>query len=255
LADGRPVFSTANADKVYPQFGNVYIDESVGNSNYNALTFTVNKRFSHDFQMQLNYAWSHAIDNAPEENVLDSGAGIAISNPQNARSDRGNSPTNRPHIVTLNGVWDPTFKLGNKFMNTLMNHNQLAFFFNGASGDAFNIVSNANLLGFSEASRVSRPNFVPRNTFRGQNIYQTDLRYSRFIPLKGERLKLELMGEASNVFNHTNPTGYSLTVPVFTSAAAGIVGNPNVAAFPSSLYTSTATRDPRYIQAGLKVIF
>jgi len=32
LADGRPVFSTATADKVYPQFGNVYIDESVGNS-------------------------------------------------------------------------------------------------------------------------------------------------------------------------------------------------------------------------------
>jgi Carboxypeptidase regulatory-like domain/TonB dependent receptor len=252
LADGRPVFSTATADKVYPQFGNVYIDESVGNSHYDALIVTLNKRFSHDFQVQVNYAWSHAIDDAPEENVLDSGAGIALSDPTNRARDKGNSVTDRRHILTLNGVWDPTFKASNHILNYLLNNNQLGFFVNAAQGDIFNIVANANLLGYAEASRVSRPNFVGRNTFRGQNVYQVDLRYSRFIPIR-DRYKLELIGEASNLFNHTNATGYNVTANVFTSAAQGVVGN--ISSYPANFGLASATRDPRYIQAGAKFSF
>ncbi len=252
LADGRPVFSTATADKVYPQFGNVYIDESVGNSHYDALVTTLNKRFSHDFQAQVNYAWSHAIDDAPEENVLDSAAGIALSDPTNRARDKGNSPTDRRHILTMNGVWTPTFKSSGHFVNYLLNHNQLSFFVNAAQGDIFNIVANANLLGYAEASRVSRPNFVGRNTFRGQKVYQVDLRYSRFIPIR-EHYKLELIGEASNLFNHTNAIAYSVTANVFTSAAQGIVGN--ISSYPANFGLASATRDPRYIQAGAKFSF
>ncbi len=255
LADGRPVFSTADtaAARLYPQFNNVYVDESVGNSNYNALTVTLNKRFAHDFQMQANYAWSHAIDDAPEENVLDSGAGIALSDPTNRARDKGNSPTDRRHILTLNGIWDFTAHSTNKGLNYLLNNNQLGFFFNAASGDIFNIVSNANLLGYAEASRVGRPNFVGRNTFRGQRVGQVDLQYRRFIPFT-ERFKGELIAESSNLFNHTNATGYNLTEAVFTSAAAGIIGNPNPAGFASTLFQSNGTRDPRYIQLGIQVV-
>jgi hypothetical protein len=257
LADGRPVFSTS-AGKLYPQFGDIFVDESVGNSNYNALTATLNKRFAHDFQMQVNYAWSHAIDDAPEENVLDSGSQVAnafgISDPTNRERDKGNSPTDRRHILTLSGVWDPTFHVSNAVCNALLNNNQLSFFFNAASGDIFNIVSNANLLGYAESPRLSRPNFVGRNTFRGQRIGQVDLQYRRMFPIH-ERLKAELIAEASNLFNHTNATGYNLTEAVFTTAATGIVGNPNPAAFASNLFQSSATRDPRYVQLGLRLSF
>jgi len=252
LADGRPVFSTATTDKVYPQFGNVYIDESVGNSHYDALVVTVNKRFAHNFQLQANYAWAHAIDDAPEENVLDSGAGVALSDPTDRERDRGNSLTDRRHIFTMNGVWDPTFQSSNRFLNYLLNNNQLGFFVNAASGDIFNIVANTNLLGYAEPSRVSRPNFIGRDTFRGQNVYQVDLRYSRFIPIH-ERLRAELIGEASNLFNHTNVTGYNVTATVFTSAAQGVVGN--ISSYPSNFGFASASRDPRYIQAGLKLWF
>ncbi len=255
LADGRPVFSTANADKVYPQFGNVFVDESVGNSNYNALTATLNKRFAHDFQMQINYAWSHAIDDAPEENVLDSGAGFAVSDPTNRRRDKGLSPTDRRHILTLSGVWAPTFTVSNKVCNYVLNNNQLGFFVNAASGDIFNIVSNANLLGYGESPRLSRPLFYGRNTFRGQRIGQVDVRYSRFIPFIGDRLKGEVLAEATNLFNHSNVTGYNLTAAVFTSAAQGTVGAINQAALASNFLQGSATRDPRYIQIGFKLIF
>jgi hypothetical protein len=255
LPDGRPVFSTA-AGKLYPQFGNVYIDESVGNSNYNALTVSLNKRFAHGLQLQANYAWSHAIDDAPEENVLDSGAGIALSDPTNRLRDRGNSLTDRRHILTVNGVWNPTFSLSSRGLNYFLNNNQLGFFVNAASGDPFTIVANTNLLGYAEASRVGRPNFVGRNTFRGQRIAQVDVHYSRFVPIRGERLKGEIMAEASNLFNHTNVTGYNLTEAVFpVGSTAGIPGNPNPAAIASNFLQSNATRDPRYIQIGFKLIF
>jgi hypothetical protein len=152
----------------------------------------------------------------------------------------------------MNGVWDPTFKSSSHFLNYLLNHNQLGFFVNAAQGDIFNIVANANLLGYAEATRVSRPNFVGRNTFRGQNVYQVDVRYSRFIPIR-ERYKLELIGEASNLFNHSNATAYNTTVNVFTTAAQGVVGN--ISSYPANFGLSSATRDPRYIQAGAKFSF
>ena len=255
LADGRPIFSTAAADRTYPQFTNVYVDESVGNSVYDALTVSLNKRFAHDFQVQVNYAWSHAIDNAPEENVLDSGAGFAVSDPTNIRRDRGNSPTDRRHIFTMNGVWDPTFNVADKGLNYFLNHNQLAFFVNMASGDPFNIVANSALLGPSEATRVSRPNFVGRDTFRGQRIGQVDVRYSRFIPIRGDRIRAEVLAEASNLFNHTNATGYNLTASVFAqpqpTGSTNIPGNLSAPFAP----LASATRDPRYIQIGFKLLF
>jgi hypothetical protein len=255
LPDGRPVFSTTTG-KLYPQFSNVYVDESVGTSNYNALTISLNKRFRRGLQLQANYAWSHAIDDAPEENVLDSGAGIALSDPTNRLRDRGNSLTDRRHIVTVNGVWNPTFNVSSSGWNYVLNNNQLGFFVNAASGDPFSIVANTNLLGYAEPSRVGRPNWVARNAFRGQSIAQVDVHYSRFVPIRGERVKAEIMAEASNLFNHTNVTGYNLTEAVFpVGSTAGIPGNPNPAAIASNFLQASATRDPRYVQIGFKLIF
>ncbi len=255
LVDGRPVFSTT-AGKLYPQFSNVYVDESVGNSNYDAFTLSLNKRFAHGLQFQANYAWSHAIDDAPEENVLDSGAGTALSDPTSRRRDRGNSLTDRRHILTINGVWNPTYGFTNRGLRYLLNNNQLGFFVNAASGDPFTIVANTNLLGYAEASRVGRPNFVGRNAFRGQRVAQVDVHYSRFVPIKGERVRGEIMAEASNLFNHTNVTGYNLTQAVFPlGSTVGVPGNPNLSATASTFLQSSATRDPRYIQIGFKLLF
>jgi hypothetical protein len=81
----------------------------------------------------------------------------------------------------------------------------------------------------------------------GTRIAQIDLRYSRFIPLS-ERFKVEVLGEFTNLFNHTNVSlAYNLTQPVDT------LGNPTPA--PGTFGTSTTTRDPRYFQLGFKFLF
>ncbi|MCA1604377.1 MAG: TonB-dependent receptor, partial [Acidobacteria bacterium] len=52
LADGRPIFSStiSAATRLYPQFNNVLLAESVGNSNYTAGTISLNKRFWSGYQ-------------------------------------------------------------------------------------------------------------------------------------------------------------------------------------------------------------
>ena len=69
LADGRPIFGSG---RVFPGFGNILSAESVGQSVYNGLNLTLNKRFSRGFEMFATYTWSHAIDDAPEQNNIDS---------------------------------------------------------------------------------------------------------------------------------------------------------------------------------------
>ena len=44
-------------------------------------------------------AWSHAIDDAPEQNNIDSGNGVTLSDPSNRHRDRGDSLTDRRHVL------------------------------------------------------------------------------------------------------------------------------------------------------------
>ncbi len=247
LADGRPIFSTATADRPFPQYNNVTLHESVGNSNYNGLNLSLNKRFSRGFQVQATYTWSHAIDDAPEENVLDSG-NLTLSDPTNRRIERGNGLSDRRHIITISGVLAPTFKLSNTGWNYLLNNNQLSFLINGGSGDVFTITGNRDLTNNPQATVVTRPLFIGRNTVRGQAIAQFDMRYSRFIPFKSDRYRAEILAEFTNLFNHTNVTGYNTSVPVDT---AGNIILPT----PVTFLRASATRDPRLFQLGFKFIF
>lgn len=69
LPDGRPIFGSG---RVYPGFGDILMAESVSRSIYNGLNLTLNKRFSNGLERYATYTWSHAIDDAPEQNNIDS---------------------------------------------------------------------------------------------------------------------------------------------------------------------------------------
>src|SRR6202011_2049771 len=113
LADGRPVFGSA---RVFSGFGNILSAESAGQSVYNGLNLTLNKRFSRGFEMFATYTWSHAIDDAPEQNNIDS-ANFLLSDPSNRRRDRGNSLTDRRHAFNANAVWSPIASASSGVLN------------------------------------------------------------------------------------------------------------------------------------------
>lgn len=241
LADGRPIFSNA---RINPNFNNIVMAESVGDSEYNALNVTLTRRFAKGLTMFGSYTWSHAIDDAPEQNVIDS-SNLFPEDPTNRRRDRGNSLSDRRHVFTANGSWQPSFTTNSKVLSYLVNQNRLNLMFFGGSGFVFDEGSNQNLNNDPRISTsLQRPLFIGRNTLRGPYIAQLDMRYSRLFPV-GDRWKPEFFAEFTNLFNHTNVIGINANATV--DAQGNIVAPPNLG------YTQSL--DQRLMQLGLKLSF
>jgi hypothetical protein len=87
---------------------NIDVYESDGNSSYNALWVTAQKRFSKGLQFNANYSWSKSIDDN-SKNVQ----GVVIQNSYNIAGDRGLSDFNVPQRFVLSGIYDLPFQ-GNR---------------------------------------------------------------------------------------------------------------------------------------------
>jgi hypothetical protein len=245
LADGRPRYGTGHFN---PLFNNIAIAESVGQSIYNGGTITLNHRLSHGLVLDASYTWAHAIDDAPEQNNIDSASQFP-SDPSNRRRDRGNSLTDRRHSFMLNGVYSPYLTKAPGAWNYILRNNQLSCAFVAFGGDIFNIGSNQILNGDPTiANGQQRPLYIGRNTYRGPATYQLDTRYTRVIPF-GERVQGQLFAEFTNLFNHTNVTNVNTTAAVVPSGTlAGSIVTP-----PS--YAWTAALDQRLVQFGVRIAF
>jgi hypothetical protein len=241
LADGRPIFGSGRID---PRFNNISIAESVGQSIYSGGTITLNHRLAYGLELFSSYTWSHAIDDAPEQNNIDSATQYP-SDPSNRRRDRGNSLTDRRNSFALSGVYAPAIAKTSGVWNYIARNNQLSLQFVGYSGDIFNIGSKSVLNGDTTiASSLQRPLFIGRNTYLGPATYQLDTRYTRLVPI-GERVQGQLFAEFTNLLNHTNVTGVNTTATV---NSAGVITSA-----PS--YAWTTALDQRLLQFGIRAVF
>lgn len=98
------------------RFGTIFAVESSAISNYNGLTASLKSQFS-NFQFQLNYTWSHALDEIsnggflPFNNIAAfGGANTSILNPQNPYNLRqynyGNADYDVRQYLSANYVWN-----------------------------------------------------------------------------------------------------------------------------------------------------
>ncbi len=237
LADGRPIFGAA---RVYPGFNNILSAESVGTSVYNAGNISINHRLSGGVDFFATYTYAHAIDDAPEQNNIDS-ASAYLSDPTNRRRDRGNSLTDRRHSFNANAVLNPKIPYGGPFLNGFT----LSLAFVGQSGDVFNEASNRTLNGDpTETAAYQRPLYVGRNTIRGPAVYELNARLTREFHIH-ERFRAQAFAESTNVFNHDNITGLNVTASVDTLG--------NILTAPSLAHTTAL--DQRLIQLGFRLIF
>jgi hypothetical protein len=243
LADGRPIYSSAvNAStRLYPQFNAITLQDTGASMNYNAMVANYTHRFAAGYLMSASYTWSHSISDAPETYGYDQSA--LIEDPTNRARDLGNSVVNRPSAFTMSTVLSPTFKLSNHVLNVLANGNELTLLANLSNGDQFNETTSTLLNGDSAASGVQRPLFLGRDTLRGPNIYQVDMRYTRTVFARHERFFVKLMAEANNVFNVKNITSIS------TTAATNALGVITTA--PTLAPTSTVL-EGRLLQFGIR---
>ncbi len=105
--------------------------ENAVNSNYNALQLAVKKQMSHGLLFNLNYTWSHSIDDgstwhsgATSANGAAAGDGYTTDWTMPGL-DRGNSVFDIRHRLVLNYVWDLPFGHRTGFMNALLGGWQL----------------------------------------------------------------------------------------------------------------------------------
>ncbi|MBN9657056.1 MAG: TonB-dependent receptor [Acidobacteria bacterium] len=241
LADGRPIFGSG---RVYAGFGNILVAESVGQSIYNGLNLTLTKRFSRGLEAFATYTWSHAIDDAPEQNNIDS-SNLVLSDPTNRRRDQGNSLTDRRHVFNGNLLYTPTASSGSPFVRALVNGNVFALMATVQSGDLFNVGSNQILNGDpSIPASLQRPLFAGRNTLLAPRTAELNVRYVRAFPVH-ESLRVQFIAESTNILNRTNVAGLNSTALV---SGIGVLINA-----PSKAWT--AALDQRLIQLGIRLRF
>ncbi|HWR16160.1 MAG TPA: TonB-dependent receptor [Terriglobales bacterium] len=137
--------------------GNTYITNK-GNSNYHGLLTSLHKNMSNGLQFDLNYTFSHSIDNASGiANSISASSGMGfICDALNLRTCRGNSDFDITHIVNGNFIYELPFGKGKSYGSSVSKGwNQLigGWTISGIptwrSGIAWSTITGAYLMGYA----------------------------------------------------------------------------------------------------------
>jgi hypothetical protein len=107
----NPVYGTttnrASLLRPYPQFSSVSFTDDNGYSWYHALQARVERRYSQGFTFQLGYTWSKAME------------AVQYLNPTDPLPVESIGTFDRPHRLTMSGIWDIPFGKGRRYGSTL----------------------------------------------------------------------------------------------------------------------------------------
>lgn len=195
LADGRPRFSSSNRPNA--AYNQIFQLTSVGGSTYYGGFIQFNKRLSHSFQFTTSYTLGWAFNNTDASG--DNGASPVDST--NLNTDYSFSSSDQRHRFVFQGVWQP--RLTDKGLaSAIFDHWMLAPNATVTSGFPYSAVAGSDLNG--DGVNNDYPLFGRRNTFRGPNFREVNLRVSRLFPIYRERVSIEAIAEAENLLNSTN---------------------------------------------------
>ena len=138
------------------------------------------------------------------------------SNPANFEADRAAGDNDVRHRAVFSGYWDLAYWKGSSGVaKALLDGWSMSWIASLQTGQPYSerVANDLN----NDGNRSN--DIVPgsRNTHRPPTSNNLDLRLSRRIPLG--RTRLELIGEAYNLFNHTNVTFQNATLYNFTAGA------------------------------------
>jgi hypothetical protein len=214
-------------------WGNISRFESSGDSYYNGMVVSVNKRATKWASLRVSYTLSKTIDDA---------GNFFFSSPQNnanVRDERGLSDNDQRHRLVVSGTLEAPKKRSESVATKFLNGFQVSYIFTYASRLPFNVLlgSDRNF----DTNNNDRPIGVGRNTGRGFDFASFDLRLRRRFQLS-EHMDLDLLAEGFNLFNKAN---FGVPNNTFGSGAT-----------PSATFGQpTQAFDPRQFQFGLKLSF
>lgn len=210
-------------------FDRVLLYESSANSIYHGLAVQLNKRFSHKFQLLGSYTWSKVIDDNPDQYAAEPAGSDpqVLSDSSNPRADRSAGVNDQRHRFALSGIWQLAYA------NRLPRASRMIFggwetsgILVAQSGQPYSGYVDFDLNNDGNAATDRTPG-LGRNTFYHTGGVTLDARLAREVQLK-EHIKLQLICEAFNLFNHTNVADVQRTQHSYSSdpVACGIARTP-----------------------------
>jgi hypothetical protein len=230
--DTEPFYTAAN--RINPSTGIILVGQSVINSIYNAAVFTVRKPMSHGLELLLNYTWSHSLDDGAVSGASGTFFGTDPPvDPLNQKREYSSSDLDQRDRFAGSVVYTPTFRVSNKVLSQIVNGFVLSNVTTLASGQPLFATINGFPSGGADSGLTGgtttntggttggRPLFEGRNVYRGHPLYDTDLRIMRQFTFR-EKYRLQFLGEAFNLFNHTNISSVNTTAFNYVAAGSGV---------------------------------
>lgn len=250
-----PTFRGARPNTSFAQM--TEISSSV-KSQYNALVLQANRRFSGGLQFLTSYTLAKATD-LSQASVTFSTNNIPY-NVFDPQGEEGRSNFDVRHKVVASVVYAPRLKLSSKAATALVDGWSIAPVFQYYTGRPYDGNVSGNLPavtglpnstqgGINGSGGASRFPLLGRNAFTGPSIWNADLRLSRRFYIK-EKVNIEFLGEAFNIFNKTHFTNNNTTF----YNLSGSTLNYNTAFGTITEAGATLYRE-RQIQLGLRLQF
>ncbi len=226
------VFNLGRPD---PTIANNSQFQSIGDSWYDGMAFSLSRRPGKFGSVRVSYTYSKA---------LDTSGNFFFSTPQdnfNIAGERGRSDNDQRHRLAVSGSID-SGRGGSGWLAVLERGWSLSYVYAYTSALPFNIQTGSDINGDTNSN--DRPAGVGRNTGEGFDFHSLDLRLARSLRL-GERVQLAPSVDAFNVLNHRN-----------NLAPNNVFGNGVYPGSPRPGFGSpTAVTDPRQVQLGLRLEF
>jgi hypothetical protein len=209
LGGGAVTIQQFPTARPFTSFARILRFESTAESKYNGLAVEVRKRFGGKVQATLAYTLGKVTDTKPDATAVVPGNpgddAKYVSNPADFEADRAPGDLDQRHRLVFSGIWDADyFKTSGGLTRALLGGWQLSWISTVETGLPY-----SRRITGTDVNRDQNPSndIVPgsRNGERLPAQYNTDLRLQKRITL-GPRLRLDLIGEAFNVFNTTNVT-------------------------------------------------
>jgi len=99
-----------------PQYADLSAWSTIGNSNYNAFTFSARQRL-HGLTLDFNYTWSHSLDDASGLQSAGAYGSAFIQNPIRQRDNYGTSDFDTKQSINASGIWQLPFGKGHPYLS------------------------------------------------------------------------------------------------------------------------------------------
>jgi hypothetical protein len=202
---------TSRATLPYPQYGIISMIPHNTRSGYHGLQTAFTKRMSERWQASATYTLSYFKD---AQNQPFSGLVLV---PFPVAPDLGNeftlADTDQRHRAVVSAIWE----VGKGFQVSGLHY------WGGGIRSGTNYGTDVRNVGAGGSQRLLPANLgggiVPRNNYIQPSQNKTDLRVQQRLPL-GNRVRIDLIGEAFNIFNNENLT-------IITTLSSANVGLPS----------------------------